>query len=432
MFLTVFAKCQDPAGASPDSIDVRDSALVVADVILSGNSQTKDFVILREMSMRRGVRITRQLIDYDKNRIYSLGLFNRVEIDLIPAVDSTATLVVNVHERWYIFPYPIFGLTDRDWSKVFYGFGIVHNNFLGRNEKIYTSFIFGFNPSVRLTYRNPFLTEDGANFLSASLAYSTVRNRSLLAQAGTNFDEHHFSASVTLGKRFGIAHSLWLSASYEIVDIPDFQPGRTIAPDGKDQFPIMELGYALDTRDLGEYPGDGTLARLTITKYGIPGNQLDYVRYDGDLRRYVPIGGRVTLQGRAFADLVAGGTVPPYNHAYFGYGERIRGHFTEVNEGEHIVGVSSEAHYMLFSPHYFKVGFLPEEFGLWRFAIAVAAFADAGSVWFRGQPLALDQFIKGYGIGLHFLLPYSAVLRVEYARNEARRGEFIIDVGATF
>jgi outer membrane protein assembly factor BamA len=431
--LTTISNAQDSSNASSTFLDVPDSVLVVGQIILHGNSQTKDFVILREMSLRQGVRITRSLLDYDKNRIYSLGLFNQVQIGVIPAVDSFATLVVDVHERWYIFPYPIFGLKDRDWSKVFYGFGILHNNFLGRNEKLFTSVIFGFDPSIRLTYRNPFLSDDGEYFLAGSIGYSKVRNRSLLAQIGAaGFDERHFSAGVTLGKRFGIAHSLWLSVSYELISASEYQPGRTISQDGTDRFPVVSAGYTFDTRDLIEYAGTGTLARATITKFGIPGNELDFIRYGADVRQYTPVATDVVLQGRVFGDIVAAGPTPSHNRAFFGYGERIRGHFVEVLEGENIFGVSSEAHYMILAPHYFKVGFLPQEFSVWRFGISAALFGDAGIVWFRNQPFALDRFVKGYGAGLHFLLPYSAVVRIEYAWNEVRHGEFILDLGAAF
>ncbi len=431
----MIANGQDSTASSFHNIDIPDSVFVVGGIQIIGNYQTKDFVILREMSLHDGVLITRQLLEYDKNRIYSLGLFNQVQLEVVPlpTLDSVAGILVHVHERWYIFPYPIFGLKDRDWSKVFYGFGIAHTNFLGRNEKIFSSFIFGFDPSVKLSYRNPFLSSDGSNFLSASFSYAVVRNRSLLAQTGTNnFDERHLSTTLTLGKRSGIEHNLWFSVGYEMVRISEYQPGRTISSNGIDYFPIVGIGYLFDTRDLIEYPSRGSFARFAVTKFGVPGSQLDIVRYALDLRQFYLVSSCIVIQGRAFTDIVAAGTTPTYNRTYYGFGERIRGHFDEVMEGEHIFGVSAELHHVLLAPRFFKVGKLPEEFSVWRFGISAAVFADAGTVWFRGQPFALDQFAKGYGIGLHFLLPYSAVVRIEYAWNEARHGEFIFDLGAAF
>ncbi len=410
-----------------------DSLPVVDTVVLVGNAHTKDFVILREMSLGPGVRITPQLLEYDKNRIYSLRLFNEVRMDTVPSAPGRVTVVVTVKERWYIFPYPVFGIKDRDWSKVFYGFGISHQNFRGRNEKLFTTFVFGYDPAAVLYYRNPFLSTDGTYALDTRLAFNKIQNKSIIAQDGMpNFDERHYSIGVSLGRRFGIAHALWVSAGYEVVEIPGDMSGTTISPDGRDNYPTGAIGYSYDTRDLTEYPTLGTLAQLSISQSGVRGDYVHLTRYAADLRQYIPLVGGFVLAGRGFTNVVAGGKTPSYNHTYFGYAERIRGHFKEVMEGEDILGFAAELHYELLTPRYFKVGFLPEEFSIWKFGIVAALFGDAGTVWFRGDPVALNRFAKGYGAGLNFLLPYSAVLQVDYAFNEARRGEFILDVGRSF
>lgn len=424
----LLAQPGDSLAAAPAA----DSARRVASVSIAGNTRTKEFVILREMSLRSGSRITRELLEFDKNRIYSLGLFNRVEIRVLPKDSAAAELVVEVNERWFLFPYPIFGLKDRDWAKAFYGVGVLHNNFRGRNEKLFASFVFGFDPSVSLFYRNSFLDESGTYFLESRLALSRVRNRSVAAQRiQGDFTEKHFAASATLGRRFSISHTVWFSLGYELVDIPEGPPGRTISPDGADAFPVATLGYIFDTRDLREYPSSGEYLRLSTTKIGWPSKGLDLIRYAADARRFTPLPFGTTLGVRLFTDLVAGGRTPSYNRVYFGYSERIRGHFKEVMEGECQFGAVAEFHVPVLAPRYFTVSFLPKEFGVWRFGVTAAIFADAGTVWFRGEPFALNALAKGYGCGLHFLLPYSLVLRTEVAWNEQRKGEFIFDVGTS-
>jgi len=159
---------------------------------------------------------------------------------------------------------------------------------------------------------------------------------------------------------------------------------------------------------------------------------VDIIRYAADVRHYIPLDSRFVAAGRMFTDLAAAGKTPSYNRVYFGYGERIRGHFKEVNEGENIFGATGELHYSILSPRYFNVSFLPPEFGVWKFGVLAALFADAGVVWFRGTPPRVSDFARGYGLGLHFLLPYSAIFKTQYAWNEARRGEFIIDLGTAF
>jgi hemolysin activation/secretion protein len=113
---------------------------------------------------------------------------------------------------------------------------------------------------------------------------------------------------------------------------------------------------------------------------------------------------------------------------YFGYSERIRGFYNEVAEGEDLVLLSSELRIAILPARTVQVSGLPlpEEFTVWRFGISLALFADAGTTWLRGEPFGLREFCSGVGAGIHFLLPYSAIARVEYARNSAHRGEWIL------
>jgi len=440
LLISFLALCLPQIFRAQDSLEVRasaeeipDSVFAVDSVLITGNSHTRDFVISREMSLHPGVPITRDLLEFDKNRIYSLGLFNQVLLEVVPTNPGKANILVIVHERWFIFPYPIFGFKDRDWSKFFYGAGLADINFRGRDEKLFTAAVLGFDPLVSLTYRNPFLSEEGIWFLEGHVSYSTEQNKSLLAELDTtNYDQHHLTASLSVGRRFGIAHTLRAGVEYDVIEVSQYLPGRTLSTDGRDAFPVFNIGYTYDSRDLIEYPSLGSLAQLSITKYGLPRNTIDFVRYAADLRHYTPLGGGWVWTARTFADVVAAGPTPPYAHVFFGYGERIRGHFDEVLEGESIFGISSELHWTLLPTRYISVDWLPREFGLWKFGIVAAAFGDAGTVWFRGTQPAIADLVKGYGVGLHFLLPYSSVLRTEYAWNEVRRGEFIIDAGATF
>lgn len=227
-------------------------------------------------------------------------------------------------------------------------------------------------------------------------------------------------------------HTAWLSAGYEVVSVSQYNSLTTRSPSGEDKYPVISAGYTYDTRDLQEYPSHGTYLSATMTKFGLPGNDVDIVRYAADIRKYIALNSTVVLTARVMSNLAAAGPTPSYNRVYFGYDERIRGHFNEVMEGESMAGAFVECHYTLLSPRYFNVDDLPSEFGVWRFGIVATAFGDAGTAWFRSRPFALNVFAKGYGVGLAFLLPYSTVVQTEYALNEVRRGEFILDAGISF
>ncbi|MDZ7763546.1 MAG: POTRA domain-containing protein [Melioribacteraceae bacterium] len=52
----------------------------VDSIAIEGNDITEEFIILREMSIVEGDRVNSNLINYDRERIYSLGLFNYVDL----------------------------------------------------------------------------------------------------------------------------------------------------------------------------------------------------------------------------------------------------------------------------------------------------------------------------------------------------------------
>jgi outer membrane protein assembly factor BamA len=411
-----------------------DSTLQVSNVVIAGNELTKDFIIEREMSLKPGSLLTRDALAYDINRIYSLQLFNKVDIQVIPD-STTATLVVLVSERWYFYPFPILGFKDHTWQHVYYGAGVVHTNFRGRKELVSIQCALGYDPYVSVQYTNPVIDAEHNLYFSTRLAYSLLRNQSLLSlQNGPNFDEKLEDAQVTLGKRFSLFSTATTTLEYTHLSVTDNRAGRTLSPDGTDQYFALHVLYTYDTRDLSEYSSRGTLARFGISKYGVDDQYVDYQRYSIDFRRYIPVYLNSTFAFRLFASAVQGGDIPNYGHVFFGYGDRVRGRFWTVIEGENIVGAKSELRFPIVGPHYLRIDEIPvEQFRDIRYALYASLFGDAGTVWYRRQPVALKNFLSGFGVGLNFLLSYSFVARTEYAFGGPgfHHGEVILDLGAS-
>ncbi|MEX0602562.1 MAG: hypothetical protein WD295_04420, partial [Bacteroidota bacterium] len=87
----------------------------------------------------------------------------------------------------------------------------------------------------------------------------------------------------------------------------------------------------------------------------------------------------------------------------------------------------------ILSPRYVTVPWMKiPEFSVWRYGVSAGIFADAGKIWFRSEGFQRPPWRMGIGAGLHFLLPYSSIVRTEYAINDRGRGEIILDFGASF
>ena len=134
----------------PLEIDIRK----ITSIHILGNNKTKSSVILRELKTQIGDTVNVQLLEEDYKRILNLNLFERVTIEPVYKQDGV-TLLITVYERWYIIPYPIFFINERNWKHLSYGLGIYHTNFRGRAELLSGSFWAGYNPCAEILYHNP-------------------------------------------------------------------------------------------------------------------------------------------------------------------------------------------------------------------------------------------------------------------------------------
>ena len=414
---------------SPSSSQSIPGVPAIDTVLIVGNEKTEAYVILDEMSLGRGSPVSPSQLAYDRDRIYSLGLFTSVDLQF-DSVNVPRTLYVIVRERWHIIPHLILGFRDGDPKKIYYGAGFLHNNLRGRNQKLYLSLAFGYDPAFALSYLDPLFDHEHRFYLGFSLSYARIRNRSVTSAAAGNFDEHHYDAFGTFGKRFNLDERLGLRVGYSSVVVSEYKEGRTQSPDGHDHFLTLGIQYTLDTRDLAEYASRGAFTDLSLMKIGFGEGHVNYGRGGVDVRRYEPIFGDVTFVARAYGSLVFGGEVPLYGLAYLGYAERVRGYFGDVFEGENVALASAEFRIPIVSPTVLQLKGLPipKEFAFWRVGLGLTVFGDVGTTWVRGESMTFSSLRSGYGAGLDFILPYSLMVRVSYAFNDRGRGEFIFDL----
>lgn len=407
-----------------------DSVLIVRNIVVEGNMTTKDYVILREMMLKPGEKLTPSLMERDQRRIYSLQLFNKVDIDYT-ADGLDATVFVRVSERWYFFPFPIIGFKYRDLKNLYYGAGVIHQNFRGRNEKIFFSGALGYDRWINCIYQNPKLTDGDDIFFRASISYSRARN---LSVSRGEYDQIVFNPGISFGKRFGLYQTFIGSLFYDVWSVSDPGLGRTVSGSGRDAFFSVGARYFYDSRDVQEYSTEGLYLMLSLQKYGLGDSDLDLFRYAYDSRAFASLSDNFTLGARSFVSLVSGGIVPPYRQVQFGFSERIRGYFHTELEGENIAGGSVEIRIPLLQPRYYTLSTssLPGEFRVLRYGLYAGIFADAGRIWYRSEPFSTRNWYSGVGTGLHFLLPYSLIVRTEYAVNNLGKGQFILDFGASF
>ncbi len=420
-----------------DTLYYKDNFSVIIDsIIIKGNDITEESIILREMTFTVGDTLNPKLAEYNRERIYSLNIFN--EVKLIPfRTNKINYLLIDIAESWYIYPLPFITLKDRDWDKLSYGVAVSIRNFRGRNETLIGVLALGYDPSVNLIYRNPNLIYDQNIFLSTNLSYNKVTNRSDEAEFlhGSQFEQKIIGGNLAIGKRFGLFQRVSLTGSFDYIETPFYLPGVNASDSRIDRLVTLGTQYTYDTRDLIQYPSNGLFVLLGYNFKGIGIDNINYRVVDFDLREYRTFFDHLTAKWR-FGLRHTYGNVPFYDYSYLGLAERIRGHFfNSKREGNSLMIGSVELNYPIIKEARINLDFiplLPKSLLSYRFALIAELFADTGTTWYRNESVSTKKFDTGYGVGLSVLLLPYAIFRIEAALNDNGKTEFIFDIGTSF
>ncbi len=430
--------------------------IYVRNILIAGNDITDEDIITREILTKNNNKLDPVVLKEDIERIYRLGLFNKVDVYPVPT-DSIhhVDLMFLVEERFYILPIPQGGFKDGEFSKFWVGANVSWQNFRGRNETLTFSFGIGYEPFASLSYSIPWIGKNAHYFSSASLSYSKNYNQSLQAlndstsnsipSSADNFVIYNFNTAVTFGKYYTNNFSLAGRIGYNLIESVPYEEGRTVTQDGKDNFLTIAFSGKFDTRNSLEYTLAGSYYFLQYQKFGI-GKLFDFNRVNFEVKKFIPIklGDKyaVTFATRAIGAISFGGTIPYYLDEYYGYDKIIRGYKTIVYEGENQLGSFNEFRIPIINPFYFEGKSVPVVQNIsmlkkmsYKFGLYTTLFFDVGGVWYKKDNFFKTQFINGFGAGLNFILPFGFVGRTDFAfRKEEKRfiPQIIFDLDASF
>ena len=130
----------------------------INEIILNGNEITKSKVIIRELAFKKKEKIAsneiEEKIDKSKSNLTNLNLFNFIIISH-EIVGNKINFTIDLVERWYIWPYPILEISERnfnvwwddfqssnyqDFSRFNYGVFLNIENFRGLNDLLHVKF----------------------------------------------------------------------------------------------------------------------------------------------------------------------------------------------------------------------------------------------------------------------------------------------------
>jgi outer membrane protein assembly factor BamA len=413
-----------------------DSSIVIDSIEIRGNDITEEYIILREMNLGEGDSVNTGLIQFNQERIYSLGLFSFVNLHM-ETVENSNVLVITVSEGWYIWPLPFWFIREKDLSKSTFGLNLVIQNFRGRNETIQATAGFGYDPFFLLAYSNPLIVESLNLNMSVSASYQSSSNKSPSAAwvYGGDFDYKGVGGAFSVGKRLNQFNDVFLIFGYNYVEAPSEILNETMASNTTiDRKLSVGMSYVFDTRDLAQFPGKGLLLSAEYLYKGIIDPEISYNVLGLGYRQYERILDTFIAKWRVGYRHTFGHKVPNYDYSFFGHNTYIRGHRNVIREGHNQLITSVQVDYPILKEWNIsmKLPFVPQSITSTRIGLSLNLFVDSGIVYYNGDPIDFNNFDSGWGIGLKILfLPYNA-FRFEYAFNEHGQGEFLIASGFSF
>ena len=427
--------------------------IIVNEVLVTGNKTTKRYIILRELDFKENDTIKISGLDAklkkSKENLLNTSLFNFVTIDTSDTKENRVTIKIDVKERWYTWPVPIFELADRnfnqwwetkDFERVNYGFFLNRDNFRGRKEHFALLARFGYSELYGFSYNIPYINKKQNSGLGFSFTYSrnheinysSENNKQLFFKDEENYVREELSGKISYTHRDGIYDSYSIEGRYFKGKVEDTVLNLTkdyfFENKNSMEYFALDFYFRSDHRDSKAYPLEGEFLDFDIVKIGtgiLPEENIDMIYASFTMKKFQKLYGRWYFASVLRGKCSSQAKQPYYTQRGLGYGrDYIRSYEYYVVDGQNYGLLKTNLKFEIVKPKVQSVRVVPlEKFNTFHYALYANAFFDCGwvndRVYSLTNPLA-NEFLFGYGLGLDFVTYYDTVIRLEYSFNRNR------------
>jgi len=435
--------------------------LSIAKIVINGNKITRDMIILREIEFVEGDRLSNHQLDSliikSSQNLMNRSLFNFAAIT--KQIDGNQCVaVVDVTERWYIWPIPIldFGadrnfnswLETQDFSRLNYGIDLRIENFRGRME--YLNFIVqaGYDKKLSMKWTIPYLTK-GQNFgmsmlggyqLNKEVAYGLEDNKPVFFKPENgNAQEWGFSTfDFTYRQKFNFLHTVTLNFDHYLFSdsLVENNPGFAYQKTNLNFLSLSYL-YKIDFRDYKPYPLKGFYFDVNILKQGLGifGSDVNNLLVSFVFDQYIKLYKRWYFAYNITGKLSSDDSAPFLLQPAIGYkGMEIRGYEYYIVTGQHFGLFKSNFKFEIIPRKVHRIKWIKtEKFGKIFYALYANLFFDMGYAYNKvNDPnnALSNQILWGTGVGIDFVTYYDLVIRFEYTLNKQKDHGFFINLVA--
>lgn len=438
--------------------------LFINRIFITGNRITRDKIILRELTLKSGDLIYSKdlvlILDKDKKKLINTRLFNTVEIRTLELEQDRIDLLIDLSERWYTFPSPIFELSDRnfnewwqnydhDFRRVNYGLRLYQSNMRGRNETLRLTAQFGFQRLFNLSYQFPYIDQRQKHGLVINADYQETKNL-----AYRTFDhklefiksDELLRVSSGVGLAYTYRNSFYdihsLKVEHRLSKINDtivaLNPAYYGDQKQSQEYTSISYQYSHDHRDLVAYPLSGHYFIANVLKTGIGiKNEINKLEGSVSYARFIDLKKGLYFSTYAHAYWSFPDDVPYAFYGAIGYRRLfIRGYEVYLIEGPNFFLNKTTLKKRIFSNIYRFESLPIEQFRRIPIDIYFKVYADLGYASnYPGYDInsrLSDKVLGGIGAGFDIVTFYDAVVRLEYTFNRDGQGGFFFNIKKEF
>lgn len=380
--------------------------LPVRQVLILGNNDTREIVFRREMTLTEGVPFTSAALWKDWENLVDLGIFANLEVDAVPSGDGVL-VVVSVYERpgWIVAP-----VLDYDFGReeAIVGYRLRIRNIQGLDQSFLSNAKVGARDEIDFRWESPWL---GSHRRSLSVGLSLQ-----LPQTGEDeLRTNRLSVATTkyLGDYRRLRRGITYFGRLDVLKRDGTSPAGPVSQ----LLPALGAGYFRDSRNVRIDPLRGSLVSFAAEySTGWLTDEIRFLRGVSDIRKFLTLGDRFVLAGRAVSILTTG-DVPEYRKVGVGGSGSIRGQPGGVLTGNDSARASVELRFGILPKRRFNLPLplVPGRIKNFDLRVDGVLFADAGSAWDDTNAISDATIKKGLGVGLRIFLPVLEVARLELA-----------------
>lgn len=386
----------------------------VDSIIITGNNNTKEYIIKREIYQTQKSLLDSINLIEDKNRLYNLGIFSTVDVEY-----KNRNYYVNLVESFSILPDLIIDYSElkKKWS---YGLALAHINFLGMNQKLYIGGAFIGEKWFVAAIENPWVVGDHVSF--GLVVFNRFSDNPFY---DFTYNENFLSISSGFYKDFENKYSYDISYYKNEKDLIE---NLGIIPENeRDTYKYINFGFNFikDTRDIYRDPLKGYTLDISLDySLSLLENNLDVFKFDFSFEKYTLLKSNlfhepvISYKFRSLLKYPKFKALPIHEYEYIGGEDYVRGYSAYQNENPPNFDKIIEVSNILYGHLEFQSTLLEKkDYGKMEFGIDGLLFMNTGVGSKLFDNFSSSNILFGYGFGFKFFITGPPPISVMFGFN---------------